>query len=126
MESRARRAAFNASVPGKNNLLGEKELVEDVASGRVDVKDLDRAQLPESLQDMPPEAQEAVIAKTAKKRAELQAEIRELNAQRSAYIKEKSDEAGGAEGSLYHKIFRAVKEQAADVGLNYEDDDVSY
>ena len=35
MGSLARRAAFNASPAGAPNLLGDKELVDDVASGRV-------------------------------------------------------------------------------------------
>jgi hypothetical protein len=35
--SQARRAVFNTSATGRENLLGEGELVEDLASGRVDL-----------------------------------------------------------------------------------------
>ena len=126
LESRARRATFNASAPGKNNLLGENELVEDVASGRVEVGKLDQAQLPTSLQGMPSAKQEAVIAEVARKRSELQRQIKDLSDQRGDYMKQKLEDAGGAEESLDNKIFSAVREQAAEVGLHYDDDAVSY
>ena len=41
VESRARRAAFNASKSGQANLLGKHELVDDVASGRVDLSSIE-------------------------------------------------------------------------------------
>ena len=48
--SRARRATFNASDSGKRNLLGKNELVDAVASGRVDMDEMNEAELPASLQ----------------------------------------------------------------------------
>jgi len=124
--SRARRAAFNASDSGELNLLGEGELVDDVASGRVQLSAIDRKALPAPLQSMAPEAQQALLDETARRRDELQQQIRQLSEQRSAFLNEKVEEAGGAKESLDAKIYGAVRAQAAAKGLVYEADAPSY
>jgi len=123
--SRARRATFNASASGERNFLGEGELVDDVASGRVELDSIDRAMLPAPMQAMAPEEQQALIEETAQRRDELQQEIRQLAEQRSTYLKEKVEEAGGAGDSLDLKIFGAVREQARGKGLVYEAESLS-
>jgi hypothetical protein len=126
LESRARRATFNASLSGAGNLLGEGELVDDVASGRVDLDAIDHEQLPEPLQAMAPAAQQAMISEAARQRGELQKQIQELAEQRSAYLKQKVEELGGARDSLDHKIYTAVREQAGKKGLRYRADAPEY
>ena len=69
---------------------------------------------------------ETAIDRQAQRRDELQAEIKKLSTSRSAYIKQKVTEAGGADDSLDEKIYDAVKEQGASVGLSYESDSASY
>ncbi len=54
VESRARRATFNASKSGKDNFLGKGELVDDVASGRVDIGSIEAEKLPAPMQAMAP------------------------------------------------------------------------
>ena len=120
LESRARRATFNASDSGVDNLLGENELVDDVVSGRVDLEAIDEAKLPEPLQAMPPAARQAAIEETAAKRDALQQQIQALSQQRSSYLKEKLAESDAAEDSLDAKIYGAVREQAKAKGLSYE------
>lgn len=126
LESRARRAAFNSSESGKSNFLGEGELVDDVATGRVDISSVERDNLPESLQAMAPAEQEAVIAKKAKHRDELQRKIRDLSAQRSSYLKEKVEKRGGASASLDYKLYSTVREQAEEKGMKYDADALDY
>ena len=64
---------------------------------------------------------------SAKRRDELQQEIRQLSESRSSfYIKQKIEAEGGADDSLDEKIYGAVKDQAASVGLTYESDSASY
>jgi Mg-chelatase subunit ChlD len=126
VESRARRAAFNASESGEANLLGEGELVDDVASGRVDLSAIDRDHLPEPLQAMAPEEQEVLITATAKRRHELQRQIKDLADQRSAFLRKNVEEIGGAKDSLDYKIYGAVREQAGKKGLRYEADALDY
>ncbi|UCE77162.1 MAG: VWA domain-containing protein [Gammaproteobacteria bacterium] len=124
--SRARRATFNASESGAANLLGKGELVEDVASGRVDLSSIEREALPASLQAMSPQEQQALIEENARQRDALKDEIRQLSGQRAAYLKQKVEEAGGAQDSLDEKIFNAVRAQAGKKGLRYEAEAPSY
>ncbi len=120
IESRARRATFNASASGAENLLGENELVDDVASGRVDLDAIDAAKLPEPMQAMAPVARQKMIEETAEKRDELKKQIQQLSEQRSVFLKEKVEETDVAKDSLDMKIYGAVREQARSKGLSYE------
>ncbi len=119
--SRARRGAFNASVGGRTNLLGKNELVAAVASGSVDLNELEEDALPEALKPMAPAAQRAFVAELADERADLQRQIQELSLGRDGYLAKKVDEAGGLADSLDQKLYDAVKEQAGEAGLEYKD-----
>ena len=124
--SQARRATFNASASGAANLLGKGELVEDVASGRVDLSRIEREALPASLQAMSPQEQQVLIEQTARRRNALKDEIRQLAEQRATYLRQKVQEAGGAHDSLDEKIYSAVRAQASKRGLSYETGAPSY
>lgn len=126
VESRARRATFNATQSGKSNFLGEGELVEDVASGRVELESLAPASLPAPMQRMAPEEQKAMIEETARQRADLKREIQELAGQRAEFLKEKVDALGGAAASLDHQLYGAIRDQAGRKGLHYEADAPAY
>jgi Mg-chelatase subunit ChlD len=117
--SLARRGVFNASGGGRSNLLGENELVAAVAGGTVDLDDLEQDALPEALKPMTREEQEAFILKTGEERADLQRQIRQLSEDRDSYLAKKVEEAGGLKSSLDQKLYDAVREQAADAGLEY-------
>lgn len=121
LASRARRAEFNASESGRANLLGDNELVAAVTSGKVELDDLDDDALPDALKPMPAVEQRAYVAELARKRTDLQRQIRDLSAERGEYLAKKVDEAGGMKGSLDQKLFDAVKEQASETGLDYRD-----
>ncbi len=125
-EAQARRSTFNASKSGEANFLGENELVDDITSGRVELEEIERADLPASLQMMAPAEAFVVIEAQAEKREQLKQEIKELSESRHRYIEERVDADGGAENSLDEMIYRAVKNQAASVGLSYEDDRAKY
>ena len=119
--ARARRGAFNVtSAAGMDNFLGNRELVDDVASGRVDVAAVPPAQLPASVAALPVDAQRELLAATAEKREELKRQIADLAAQRDAYIETQVGADGGADTSLDQQIYDAVREQAAPLGLEYE------
>lgn len=125
-EALARRAAYNVTVSGKKNFLGESELVEAVTSGDVALEEIAPQDLPASLQSMAPSEQMDVIEEQAQRRKDLQQEIKKLSDSRSRFIKQKVKEAGGADDSLDEKIYRAVKNQAASIGLTYDSDSASY
>jgi len=119
--SRARRGAFNASAGGRANLLGENELVAAVASGMVDLNEIEEDALPEPLKTMAPAEQKALVTELAEKRDELQRQIRSLAQDRDGFLAKKVEEAGGLKDSLDQKLYDAVKDQASEAGLEYED-----
>jgi len=119
--SRARRGVFNSTVGGRGNMLGENELVDAVATGTIDLDELEEDALPEALKPMAPAEQKAFVAALADERSDLQRQIRELSQDRDGYLAKKVDEAGGLKSSLDQKLYDTVKEQAAAAGLDYED-----
>ena len=121
LESRARRATFNMSAGGKVNLLGKNDLVDGIASGEVELEELDEAELPAALKPMAPSEQLAYVAGLAQERSELQRQMRKLADDRDGYISKKVEEAGGFKDSLDQKIYEAVAEQAGAAGLEYKD-----
>ena len=125
-EALARRSAYNATASGKANLLGQKELVDAVTSGRVELDAIADEDLPASLQALPPAEQMEVIQQNAERRDAIQREIEELSGSRDLFIREKVEAEGGAGDSLDEKIYRAVKDQAATIGLSYDDDSARY
>ena len=124
--AQARRATFNASDAGEANLLGDKELVDDVASGRVELDALPEASLPAPLQAMAPAEREALIKNKADRRNELKRAIGALAEERASYLKKQVDAMGGAKDSLDQQLFDAVKEQAGKAGIRYRSDAPAY
>ena len=122
----ARRDTFNATASGRANLLGDSELVEAITSGRIELDEIETENLPSSLQALPPARQIEVIDTTAKRRDELQQQIRHISILRSRHIEQEVEATGGAEDSLDEKIYGAVREQAASSGLTYDSDSASY
>ena len=118
--ARARRGSFNVSAAGAGNLLGERELVDDIASGRVDLAKVPAAELPATVAALPPAEQRQLLAETAEKREELKRQIAALASERDAYIEAQIEADGGAGASLDQQIYDAVREQAAPLGLDYE------
>ena len=124
--SLARRGVFNAAEGGRANLLGERELVDAVASGVVVLEEIDAEELPEALKPMAPEEQAAFVADLATERADLKRQIQDLARERDEFIAGKVEEAGGREDSLDKRLYQVVKEQAGKVGLAYDDDAPDY
>ncbi|NOT11701.1 MAG: VWA domain-containing protein [Methylococcaceae bacterium] len=125
-ESQARRATFNASASGKANLLGENELVDAVASGRVKLSNLPKKTLPESLQAISTAAQEVFVGKAKQERSELESEIKILAGQRNDYLRQKVVIEGGKKDSLDVKLYGAIRDQAKEKGMIYEADSANY
>ena len=122
----ARRSTYNATASGKSNFLGEGELVDAISSGRVELDDIDRDDMPASLQALAPEEQMEIITDQARRRDKIKGDIRKLSESRSRYIEQKIAVEGGASDSLDEKIYNAVKKQAKHKGLIYESESASY
>ena len=118
---KARRGVFNAAPAGHENLAGDKELIDAVSSGAVDLETMDDALLPEAMKPMAPEEKAAYVSRLAEERAELQSRIQALAADRDAYLRQKVEAAGGLDSSLDQKLYDTIREQAGNAGLAYED-----
>ncbi|MGI9205387.1 MAG: vWA domain-containing protein [Woeseiaceae bacterium] len=119
--ARARRGTFNAGDAGRENLLGDNELVDAIASGAVELEEIETDELPAALKPMPREEQVAYVARLAEERADIQHKIRSLAEDRDEFIAKKVEEAGGLHDSLDQKLYETVKEQAGKSGLDYRD-----
>ncbi|MGH8548132.1 MAG: VWA domain-containing protein [Methylococcales bacterium] len=126
VESQARRAAFNASKSGEENLAGKGDLVDAVSSGRMDLADIERDSLPEPMKPMAQEAREALVKEKAELRGKLKTEIQDLAAKRSEFLKKQVEEKGGARQSLDQRLYDVVREQAAGKGLIYSSEAPAY
>ena len=116
--SRARRAEFNASASGAGNFLGDSELVDAVASGRVDLKALPAAVMPAPLQMLAPAARAVVVKEKAEQRAKIKNEIAQVAKERDAFIESEVAAAGGAKDSLDQKLHDVIGRQALKAGVN--------
>lgn len=121
VETRARRGIFNASEGGRSNIAADKELVDAVASGEVQLEELDTDDLPAALKPMPPEEQRTYVAKLATEREDLKRQIQELSQERDEFIAKKVEDAGGLEDSLDHQLYEAVREQGGKAGFEYKE-----
>lgn len=119
--ARARRGTFNAGEAGRKNLLGDNELVDAIASGVVELEEIEQDELPAALKPMPREEQAAYVAELADERADIQQRIRLLAEDRDEFIAKKVEEAGGMRDSLDQKLYETVKEQAGKSGFEYKD-----
>jgi hypothetical protein len=87
------------------------DLVDAVRAKQVDVQKVKAEDLPKDMQNLGPEQRVAYVNAKAKERAEIQARIQQLSAQRNRYIaREAGKQQGGTLGSA---IQQAIHEQAA-------------
>jgi Mg-chelatase subunit ChlD len=118
----AKRTIFNAKEAGAKNFLGEQELVEDVATGRVAPEKIKKEELPAELRGLSEADLKERISERIKTRKALQGEINQLAKQRQAFIMEKvrEDKEGGAK-SLDVQIFKCIEAQAGQKDIRYTD-----
>lgn len=115
----AKRAEYNTKAAGADNLFADSELVEDVASGKVELDALPEKALPKPLVGLDKAEQKKLVEKTAEKRKLIQEEIAVLGKKRQAYIADQLKEEEVAK-SLDGKIYEAIRSQASSKGLIYE------
>ena len=120
--TKARRAAFVASEAGEKAFEADKDLVADATSGRVDIDAIEAEMLPAPMQAMSKEEQRARITQVAAEREKIKKEITKVARQRTEYMRKSLVETGKADDSLDTKLYRSVRSQAADVGLEYTDE----
>ena len=117
----AQRAVFNASLSGKDNLLGSNELVDDVVSGEVELSSIKEEDLPADLLKMKPTERTAYIEEQSRKRDSLQKEIRLFSEKRQNHIRDEVKKfAQGGKETLDHQIYQAIRKQGAAKNISYK------
>jgi len=84
------------------------------------IADIDRDKLPEPMQSMAPADRDALVAKTAERRNDLQRQIKDLAGERSGFLEKKRDSIEDVEASLDDQIYTTVREQVEAQGMKLE------
>ena len=118
----AKRSSYNMSSSGKKNLLGEQELVDSVASGRVKLEEIKETELPAEMQKMSAVERKKHIETKNKERKQISTELKTLAEKRQAYIRKiVSKEKDKGKNSLDMKIYECIQTQAADKEIVYKE-----
>jgi len=97
------------------------DLVDAAKEGKVKVEKVAEKDLPKNMQKMTPEQRKQYVAKQAKRRAAVQAEIQDLSAKRDAEVKAKMARQGLDESKSMDTALRAtVREQAEKKDFKFE------
>ena len=124
--SLARRAAYNTSKSGKHNFLGEGELVDAISSGDTALSSIAEEELPKEMQLMSTKAREEYVHEKASERKMLKKNIRQLAEKRDAFLKKEVAKVGADKDSFDAQIFGAIRSQASNKGLVYDEASAKY
>jgi Mg-chelatase subunit ChlD len=115
----ADRLRFNVRT-GKS-VQGAGELLDALASGTVQLAELEQKNLPKDLQTLEPAELETRIGKAREERAALQKKIETLSAQREEFLQaEKRRLAAAGQGDSFdHTVAGMIRRQAAKKGISY-------
>lgn len=96
------------------------DLVDAVADGDVEVRDLEKDKLPPVLRELPPEEREAQVAKMRADRADIQRQITEAQAARETYLRDARKKASDGKAALDDAMLEAIRTQAEANGFSFE------
>jgi hypothetical protein len=96
------------------------DLVDAVAQGRVEVKDLKKESLPAPMQALPVEEREAYVKKVQTQRADIRRQINETQAARSEHLAVARKKAAGGKVALDEAMEKTLREQAAAKGFEFD------
>jgi Mg-chelatase subunit ChlD len=114
-------AADRAGFAGKSGKGAAKgDLIDDMEAKKVDLKKIKESELPEALKKLKtPKEREEYLAKTKKKRAELNKEAVELDKKRTAYIAEEMKKKGKGKDSFDTNVLEMLRKQAKKFDIAY-------
>jgi len=112
----AERSISKASAHYDNT---EWDIVDAASKGSVDLKSMNKDQLPDEMKNMNPEEREEYVSKMEKKREEIKNKINKLNEERRAFI-EKTEKESSTENTLDSAIIKTVREQAEQKNFKFK------
>jgi Mg-chelatase subunit ChlD len=110
----AERAAYK-SISGR---MGAYDLLDAIESGEIELKNVDRKDLPEEMRDMNADEMRAFLEQKKSQRDRISRRIADLSAERDAYIKSKLAE-GGEGDSFDAQVLSMIRTQAVAKGIRY-------
>ena len=96
------------------------ELVDALKAKKLKLEDVKDGELPADLRGLSLEAKQAKVEAKAKRRAELQAEIQRLGAERTRWVAEEQKRQAGGAKSLDVALLETVRTQASKRGYRFE------
>lgn len=108
----ADRAAFKAGEGGAATL--GRDLIQDIADGRVDLDEIEEDELPEEMQTMNAPERRAYVEQQRARRNEVKQQILELNKQRQDFLK---DQTLDQDDAFDQKVLESYRRQAAERGV---------
>ena len=117
----ASRLGFLSKLGGRLNA-GRVDLLDAITSGATKLAEVGEADLPSSLQAMPPAAREEFVEQKLEQRQKIQARIDHLSKERDEYVAQESTRraASGKDDGFDAKVRDAVRQQAAKAaGITY-------
>jgi Mg-chelatase subunit ChlD len=115
----AQRAVFNVAPAGKDNLVGQHELLDAVDQKKVDLNSIADEELPEELKPLSPAERAKFVNEKQAERQAIQREIADLAKKRQAHLEALARQS--VEKPLEHLIFESIRDQGAKVGIRYAD-----
>jgi len=95
------------------------DLVDAVQQNKVNLKDVKDAELPEAMKNLDEKGREAYVQEKIKERADIQAQIQKLSAERTQFLAEKAREPSG-DKTLDAAIIETVHSQANRANMTFE------
>jgi len=108
----ADRAAFKAGEGGAATL--GRDLIQDIADGRVDLDEIEEDELPEEMQTMNAPERRAYVEQQRARRNEVKQQILELNKQRQDFLK---DQTLDQDDAFDQKVLESYRRQAVERGV---------
>lgn len=105
---------------GHNYSNSSWDLVDAKKEGAVDLEKIDAKDLPPEMQKMTVAERKAFVAQTEKKRTELQAQIRKLDAERKKYVAEQAKKTPASANTLDAAVIEVVRTSGTKKGYTFE------
>jgi len=113
----AKRAKSKSSSYYRNS---RWDLVDAMREGEVDevaLAEIEKEELPEPMQEMNSQERMEYVAKQAKQREKIQAEIGKLSEEREQFVRKSKQEQGEQSATMSDALSEAVRKQAAEKGF---------
>ena len=101
---------------------GESDLVDDLHFGRVQLEEIPKAALPESMQELDREQAQVFLQGKVERRNSLQRQISQLVAERESHLElaRKRLRAEGLAAGFDEQVLKSIREQASDKGIEFD------